>query len=548
MPVEFHKNIVENPLTMLMFYDEGVNDGSTKLSDWQKEVLIYLGKDKLKEWEAIQVMLKAANGSGKSQFILAPFAIWMALRFIESLTIITTASGNQLDAQDLRYCTRLAKKINEFHKNDFDGAEVFDCKYRQFLCNPTQSHINLFATDESGKAEGWHPLKPGGKFAIIVDEGKTVADEIYEALERCTGFTHRLEISSAGPSIGQFYQTWQNLELDNSIFKKRITAFDCPHISVESINQRITKYGLFHPHIRNSIFSEFTSADQQVVITREMLSKAIAMCDRFYKFGPHFRAGLDLAAGGDETVMSVWEGNKEIAMLAYRNRDTIESTNQIIEFFKTFKGKLKQEDVIADDGGMGRPILDNLREKGYKFRRQLNQTRARDFTHYGNRGTEVWFNFKRFIEEGMVLFLKDEKGGIDKDLFSQLTNRYYKMQSGNAKLQLEPKQNAKKEGHPSPDRADAVVLAWSDYCYPIEEMVGLAKDATIKTGKTPEEVAREIEEQNMLGFRSVFNGDSVKPQLKQYNKRQLGNIGTGMTGFSHRKIYNFGKGNNKYAR
>lgn len=509
---------------MLLFYDDDIQTGKVTLDKWQIDILTYLGKTHNINDPAIQAMLLAANGSGKSQYILAPFAIWMTMRYEESLTVITTSSGNQLDSQDLRYCTRLAKKINKVHEAEFPDG-VIDCNYRKFYNKITESFINMFATDETGKAEGWHPISPTGKFAIIIDEGKTVSDEIYYAIENCTGFSHRLDISSAGQSSGQFYANWHNKELDKVILKKRVTAFDCSHLKKEDIQLRIAKYGAAHPRIRNSVFSEFTSADEQVVIPRELLIKSSSLCNKHYNFGP-IRAGLDLAAGGDENSISVWQGNKEIANKNWVKKDTTEAVEDIVEFVNSFKGELKPENIYADDSGLGRPMLDMLQKiktplfpNGYKVNRIWNQSRPYDITHYANRGTELWWNFKRFIEEYQVLFLKDAKGDMDLTLQSQMSNRYFKIQDSSGKVILESKAKAKAEGHPSPDRADAVILAWSPLVYPIAEISG-GVESVVNGPKTPEELIQKLREEELMLAR-MGQGNKQHFIPKVYTQAQL---------------------------
>lgn len=522
--------VLESPLTLLCFYDDDIREGRVKLSDWQRRLLGFFGGVHNYGDACKRAMLLAANGSGKSQFILAPIAIWSIMKFTECLTIITTASGAQLDGQDLRYCKRLAEKINSLHRAEFPEG-VIECQYRKFRNKITESFIDMFATDEPGKAEGKHPLKYDGKFFILVDEGKTVADSIYEALERCTGCTHRLDISSAGASMGRFYSDW-HFE-DKDVFKERVTAFDCPHIAVKDVEKKIRKHGLHDPLVRSMIFSEFTSTDQQVVISRELALKSINLADTFYNFGPA-RAGLDLAAGGDENALSVWKGNKEIGRHWFKFTDTSKTVLEVIEIIKSYKGELLPENIYADDGGVGRGILDNFREKGYTFRRVLNQSRPFDTTRYSNRGTELWFNFKRFMEEFQVLFERTEtKGEIDPQLLSQLTNRYYKIQDGTGKLILESKQTARKNGHPSPDRADAVILAWSSLMFPVIEMSGGTSVTTTDNIQgsvmSNEQIinAYNLERHNkfrsQIGLGSLNEGANIK-RSGTYTQKQMANI------------------------
>ena len=200
-------DMIPTPLEVLGLYDEDICTGVVKIHDWQKEVLRSLGKRRSAPDEAVRVMLLAANGSGKSQFILAPFAVWVCLAFTNSLTVVTTASGDQMDKQARRYITRLCTEVNRQHREHF-GFDIFDCQVRRVTNVLTKSYIDMFATDDPGRAEGHHRLKHDGEFALIIDEAKTVADEIFKALAaRCKDYTRRLDVTSPGDCSGYFYDT-----------------------------------------------------------------------------------------------------------------------------------------------------------------------------------------------------------------------------------------------------------------------------------------------------------------------------------------------------
>lgn len=516
------------PLHVVSLYDESVRTGVVTLSDWQKEVLLELGRTRGQITDKIKVMLLAANGSGKSKYILAPFAVWMALVFKESLTVITTASGDQLDTQAQRYIARLCQSVNSMHYDDL-GFNVFECKYREFRANITKSFIDLFATDEPSKAEGRHPLVPSGEFAIIVDEAKSVSDDIYQALERCKGCTRRIEISSAEDCKGYFYNTWCNT--DYRCYRRKVTAFDCPHITQEEIEETIIKYGQDSPFVRGSIYSEFVSLEEEAIISRQLLLRSSKMASCATQFGP-LVAGLDLASGGDETVLSVWHGNVELGMHTMRNQDTTKTVNSIIEILHDiYKGRLLAENIWADDGGIGRSMIDNFNEKGYKLKRVLNQARPFDVTRYANRGTELWFTFKRFIEEYQVHFLLDSLGNMDKTLFSQLTNRYVKKADNNTTLKLESKLEARKNKHASPDRADAVVLAWCGRIYPLPEING----TTDKVSRPKQGLAIDDLKESLRREKMHLNKPSTGRPLI-YTDTQTATMSKGRV-FTHNNIF-----------
>jgi phage terminase large subunit len=533
------REMFPTPLEVLCFYDEDIRSGKFVVHDWQREMLLYMGQPR-PNGEKIRAMLLAANGSGKSQYVLAPFAVWMSLVFKESLTVITTASGDQLDTQACRYINRLCNNANQIHLPQF-GFDIFKCIYREVRNNITRSFIDLFATDEKKKAEGRHPLRGDSEFAIIIDEAKTVDDGIYEALERCKGNTRRIEISSADDCRGYFFNTWGNENY--KCFRKKVTAFDCPHITKDEINETIVKYGQDSPFVRASIYSEFVSVQEDAVISRDLLTRSIRLASCPTYFGP-LCAGLDLSAGGDETVLSVWNGNVEVGMHTLRNPDTTKTREDIIGIIRdVYKGKLLPENIWADDGGVGRSIIDQLNERGYKLRRVLNNHRAFDFTHYANRGTELWFNFKRFIEEYQVMFMMDSNSRMDETLFSQLCHRYSKL-TPTKLLKLESKAEARKQGHPSPDRADAVVLAWCGRVYPLPEITGV-KPA--KVVESPGDTITRLEQEIRAKLREGFMDRANKPAEAHEKYKQLGNIA-----FAHSNLHPSNGGQstilNRYAK
>lgn len=530
-----YKDKFPTPLHLLSFYDEDIrrgHDDSGKpisVHKWQAEILLELGRTKKITTDKIKVMLLAANGSGKSQYILAPFAAWMALCHKESLTVITTASGEQLDTQALRYITRLCQSINTVHREEL-GFDIFKCLYREFRCNITKSFIDLFATDEKKKAEGRHPLRPGAEFAIIVDEAKTVDDGIYEALERCKGCSRRIEISSADDCKGYFYNTWKNQKY--ICYRRKVTAFDCPHIPKEEIDETIVKYGLDSPFVKTSIYSEFASLAESAVITRETLLRCNRLAYNPLQFG-ELVAGLDLSAGGDETVLDVWSGNLQVGTHIFPlDAYTPNTVTKIIEVIQSYGGRLKPEHINGDDGGVGRGMIDQLNERGYRINRILNNTRAYDSTHFANRGTEMWFTFKRFIEENLVHFLTDSQGLMDSVLFDQLCHRYVTTQDNTKLPRLESKSQAKRNGHPSPDRADAVVLAWSTRFYPLKELEGTVVATVASTDPTI--LATQIGNKLRESQRNIF---LTSPQKVEKNVRDGRYIQANKFGFGYRNIF-----------
>lgn len=448
--------VFKNPLDMLIFYDKNFLDEIYRLYPWQVEILREFSKNRPID-DCIRMAVVAANGSGKSQFVLAPCVIWLNIAFENALSYVTSSSAAQLDTQTERFIDSFADKM-DLVSLDTIGIKVWDNikRHKRFL--PNKSFIDLFATDEPKRAEGKHPLVPDAEFGIFVDEGKSISEDIYGAITRCRGATRRLDVSSTGGCHGHFYEVNTRPELN--WWTRKITYKDCPHISEKEFEHDVKKYGIHDPLLRSSYFSEFSDISEKVVIRRDTIETCYdnKKIPQFF-FTPR-RGGIDLSGGGDEMVLSIWEGNIMIGQETARIKNVVQAVYELINWIN--KWNIEHENVYIEVDGFNKGIVAMLDDKGYCFNKILSGGKAQDDKRFANRITELWFKFKRYVEEGLVYLIPDLQ------LKSQLCNRYYRYQTGNERIILESKDEARKKGHPSPDRADALVFAWAS-CPNIEQ-------------------------------------------------------------------------------
>ena len=440
---------------LIATFHPSIQNGEIALYPWQVEEAMFLAQDIFTKQEPLRHILCACNGSGKDAYVIAPFAVWHALCKIRSRCVITSSSYTQLSSQTENYIKSLCNIINEKL-----GHKVFIIKQMHIACTWTGSEIKLFSTDEPGRAEGYHPFPdyPKGELAIIINEGKTVADDIFEALQRCT-FNRWIIVSSPGKTNGRMFNDYSNRKTvvypeaftRGKLYARKVTAFECPHISASRINEEREQYGEHHPWFRSARLAEFTSLDESVVITMETIKKCNHFAPQHILFNK--RAGLDLSAGGDECCFAPLMGNKLSGIEAFKSHDKV--VDSCISLFEKY-GFTKDEAglIFADHGGVGAAYRQHFAEKGWNLSWVTNQARPLNPAGlYGNRGAELWFNMRRIIEECLLLGLDDQR------LLSQLTSRYYTQHKVSGKIILESKQEARAKGHGSPERADALALA-----------------------------------------------------------------------------------------
>tara|TARA_R110000868_G_scaffold39869_4_gene138447 strand:+ start:23090 stop:24742 length:1653 start_codon:yes stop_codon:yes gene_type:complete len=455
-----------DPYELLLVLDDNLLEGKEKLHKWQMQFMLDFAA---KDWTSqcpFKAAVRAANGSGKDKYIIAACVVWFSLKYTQAVSIVTSASGTQLDRQTNKYIQQLAEQCNA--KID---PNCWKINYRHYECQISRSTIELFVTDEAGRAEGWHPIINDGKLAIFTSEAKSIPDEIFTALARCTGFTHRVDVSSPGLPMGHFFNVCTGArnrkDLDNisdangGWVEYHITAYDCSHLSLAYIEELKTLMpgGENGAAFKSCVLAEFGTTDEMTVIAYQHIWRSVNRVGDTLGWlsEPVNTGGLDLSAGGDETVLSVRNGNKLLKVIPFRFNNTQDTVNFLVEKFKEHGLDKPNAFIYADAGGLGKPIIDQLRSKGWtNIRYVLNQNKAYNDRVYINRGAEMWFNFGKLLETGEAWLCQDDR------LVRQLSTRYYKITEGN-KHKLESKLQARAAGRPSPDRADSVVLCYSQY-------------------------------------------------------------------------------------
>lgn len=381
-----------------------------------------------------KISVVAPNGSGKSERVIATSALWVPFAHTRGTTVITTADGKQLDNQIWPAITK--------HRAKFPDWKFLDRR----VDTPTGGRIIAFTTDEPGRAEGWHKEMDSGlldgPLLIICDEAKSIPEPIFDAIKLRCNFTWLLLISSAGLRQGTFYES----QSDPSYVTRRVTHEDCPHLDPERIADLLA-LGRDHPVVASTLFSEFMSQDDAnaFFLTLEQFDQCRQNPTKI-KRGDRV-AFCDFAGGGDENVLAWRDGNKVEIAAAWTERNTMAAVGRFIIEFKRLG--LKQEEIYADEGGLGKPMVDKLHEAGWHINRVNNGAKAYD-DRFANRGAEIWYTGCQQIAKPEVI-LPD-----DKALKQQLCSRKMVTKS-NGQIGCESKEDMKKRGMKSPDRADAVL-------------------------------------------------------------------------------------------
>lgn len=421
------------------------SDGTTEFyqireNDRQKQVLDAI------EAPGSKVSARTANGAGKTTILIPGAVLWFMATHPRGKVVLTSGVERQVRAQLFPALHAHKQRLGGWKFNDAD------------ISAPNGSMAIGFSTNDGARFEGFHGNKNpfydlaqhDGPLMIVADESKSIAQTIFDAIDRCT-YQHLLLASSCGGSAGEFYRSHTSAARFYKTFQ--IAAEHCPYADHDKNRELIEKRGISDPFVRSKVFAEFMEGAEGSVIQAAWIDRARNNAPA-HQPGPR-RIFCDFAAGGDENAIAEKSGNRVRLVAAWREKDTMRACGQFIDHFR--KMGVTQatcpELIAGDEGGLGKVVLDRLAEVGWQLQRVNNGAKADNAEHYRNHSAETWFEAANLFEKGQIIL-----ENCDDRTAAQLSQRLGFTPSDGKKY-LESKEDMRERGLDSPDRADAIVGA-----------------------------------------------------------------------------------------
>ena len=165
--------------------------------------------------------------------------------------------------------------------------------------------------------------------------------------------------------------------------------------------------------------------------------------------------GMDVGGGGDSSTIAHRRGPVVRIIREDHNPDTMHTCGNLLADLQTTHAVLAKVDVI----GIGRGVVDRAREQGKPVEginvSEAPSTKGDDDERFLNLRAELWWAVRERFEQGTI-----DIDPTDDDLAGELAQLRYKRTS-TGKIQIESKDEAKKRGVPSPNRADALMLSFA---------------------------------------------------------------------------------------
>lgn len=428
------------------------------LWETQERILAALAKPNAR------VAVKSCHASGKSH-VAAAAALWFPIAYPDGITLTTAPTWVQV-----------SKTLwGEIHQHISKSRIVLPkASTTELRLGPKNYALGL-STNEGVRFQGLR----GNKTLIVLDEAPGIKPEIWEAIEsiRAGGDVRVLAIGNPTIPGGPFYDAFtRNREHWTTM---TISAFDTPNLRGLTLDDVLAMdeaaldvaerpYLTLRRFVANAyresgpesafyqarVLGDFPAQADDALISLAWVDAAMhrepePLPERWLH--GHVTAGLDVAGPGkNETVLILRCGRTILLEKAWAQA---EFEGPLLETLRPWRERLRS--VNVDAAGIGYKVAQYLQNEHGLPVRFINVGEATsDTERFKNLKAELYWGLRLRFQEG------DVAGAMSDTLVQQLCSLKYKLNE-RGQVEIEKKEQALKRGVVSPDRAEALMLAFA---------------------------------------------------------------------------------------
>ena len=419
----------------------------------QREVLGALVKHR-------RVAVKSGNGLGKG-FCAAVALLWFIHAHKDAAIALSTAPT----FRQVRHV--LWRQVRRLYRPNAQllGGKMLDTRWEI----SDERYAMGLSAENADQFQGFH----SPNMLIVVDEAEGVSDEIYEAIEAVMTTADPLLLLIGNPTTvtGAFRRAfYEERQLYHNI---TISALDSPNVqagktvvpgltSARWVEERRETWGEDNPIYRARVLGEFSDQAEDTLIG---LSDVEAAAQR-WKAEKEGVAGetegetidipgevvlaVDVARfGSDRSVILRRQGSRVLEIRTFRDMDTMQLAGWVAAAIR----ETSPERVCVDEIGVGAGVVDRLKEQGHPVKGINVARRARQERLFANVRAEGYWRLKELFATGEISIPDDHQ------LMGELAALRYSFDS-QGRVLMESKEAMRQRGLPSPDKADALMLAF----------------------------------------------------------------------------------------
>ena len=410
-----------------------------------------------------RVAVKSGNGLGKG-FSAAVAVLWFLYTHDPAIVLSTAPTFRQV-----RYI--LWRQIHNLYRRAPEtlGGRLLDTRWE---LDDDRYALGLSA-DGPDQFQGFHCPN----MLIVVDEAEGVSDNIYEAIEAVmtSAEPRLLLIGNPTTTSGMFRRAfYEERQIYHCI---TISALESPNLrpggevavpgltTARWVDERRKIWGEDNPLYRARVLGEFPDQTEDALTSLSHVEAAVERWRAQQLFQASGSAtpppgqwepegevvlAVDVARfGSDHSVILRRQGNRVDEIRTFNGLDTMQLAGWVAAAIREFQ-PLR---TCIDEVGVGAGVVDRLREQGYGVRGINVAQAARQKEVFANLRAEGYWRLRELFANGEIAIPPDQQ------LVGELVSLRYHHDS-RGRVLLERKEDMRKRGVPSPDRADALMLAF----------------------------------------------------------------------------------------
>ena len=349
-----------------------------------------------------------------------------------------------------------------------------------------------FSASKGINAQGFH----GERITIIVDEAIGIGADLWDAIEgiRSSGSVRLVKLCNPTVPSGAPFEDFTKLRATTACIT--ISAFDTPNLeglTMETllqlddeqldyspfpttrrrwVKEMYHKWGPHNPRFQSRVLGEFPTQASDAVFHLDWIEQAAVPIDEeAFALDLQRNAarlciqiGLDIAGpGDDETSLCARIGTYVLLQESWSKPDPLEEVRATVtKLIRRFPGVPIV--VLADVVGVGYHFARALAREGLDVREFVAGAAPLDPVMFANAKAEAYWRLREHMRDGVI------HGITDEDCQAQLSDvRYRELLNG--KIEIEHKDEARARGSSSPDRAEALVMAFQKIVPRLERYV-----------------------------------------------------------------------------
>jgi hypothetical protein len=402
---------------------------------------------------------------GKSWIAAATAAWWLDTHPIGEARVVTTAP-TQAQVQAI-----LWNEINGFHDRAGLAGRL----------NLTEWYFGSYLAGLGRKPSEHNTAAFQGLHAryllLILDEAYGIPKNIWDGGSTLAANEHSRVLVIGNPDgPGEFQEVCRP---DSGWHTIHIGAKHTPNFTGEPVSQflkdmlihprwteeRAKKWGRDSALYQSKVEGQFPTGGDPFAVIRYDWARTCQLTD--FPAGEPVEAGIDVGAGGDRTVMRERRGlraGRELEFIDADPRRTAGELNIHLKEWGIRKAKI-------DSTGIGWALAGDLKEASSKHNPTGPCVHDAEIIavnfgagpapglekKYLNKRAEIWWAGRERSRPGIETW---DLSAVDDDVIHELTSPKYEILDNHGKIKIEPKDNIIKRLGFSPDRAEALLLAF----------------------------------------------------------------------------------------